>query len=173
MLHRNASLNLFPKHSNYSANLHMLMWGFNYLAFSRMAKKLVWKCHSQPEEMSMLFVTSTAVKYKWPNSGMKLAAILCKKSWDTVLIKEDFSVSDISVFFYPSSHFNVVAAAKSIGQSNIVNIEKGEGGFDGIQCNFIENEGKSIDYRKKLWVSQPFCMGLCKNWELQQDKNPV
>ena len=82
---------------------------------------------------------------------MKLAAILRKKSWDTVLVKEDFSVSDVFVFFYPSPHFNVVAAAKSIEQSNILNIEKGEGGFDGIQ--FIENEGKSIDYRKKLCVS--------------------
>ena len=69
-----------------------------------------------------------------------------KKSWDTVLIKEDFSVSDIFVFFYHSPHFNVAAAAKSIGQSNILNTEKGEGGIATIQCNFIENKGKGTDY---------------------------
>ena len=63
-----------------------------------------------------------------------------------MLTKEDFSVSDIFVFFYPSSHFNVVAATKYAGESNILNIEKGEGGIEGIQCNLIENEGKSTDY---------------------------
>ena len=62
--------------------------------------------------------------------------------YNPVLIKEDFSVSDI----LPPLHFNVVVATKSIGQSNILNFEKGEGGIDGIQCNFIENAGKSIDY---------------------------
>ena len=59
-----------------------------------------------------------------------------------MLIKEDFSVLDIFVFFYPPSHFNVVVATKSIGQSNILNIEKGERRINRMQCNFIENEGK-------------------------------
>ena len=61
-----------------------------------------------------------------------------------MLIKEDFSVSDIFVFFHPSPRFNVVAAAKSIGQSNILNIEKGEGGISRMQCNFIGNEEMSL-----------------------------
>ena len=55
-----------------------------------------------------------------------------------MLIKEGcyFSVSDISLFsFTPSPHFNVVEAAKSIGQSNILNIEKGRG--ESIGCNAI------------------------------------
>ena len=39
-----------------------------------------------------------------------------------------------------SLNFNVVTAAKSIGKSCILNIEKGEGEIDRIQCNFIENE---------------------------------
>ena len=56
-----------------------------------------------------------------------------------MLIKEDVSVSDIFVFFYPPPHFNVAVATKSIGQSNILNIEKGE-------CNVIENEGNGTDY---------------------------
>ena len=59
-----------------------------------------------------------------------------------MLIKEDFSVSDIFVFFYTPLHFNVVVATKSIGQSNILNTEKGERGINRMQCNFIENEGK-------------------------------
>ena len=55
--------------------------------------------------------------------------------------------SQTSLFsFTPPLHFNVVVAAKSIGQSNILKIEKGEGEIDRIQCNFIENEGKSTDY---------------------------
>ena len=45
--------------------------------------------------------------------------------------------------FTPPSHFNVVLAAKSIGQFNILNIEKGEGRIDRMQCNLIENEGKA------------------------------
>ena len=57
-----------------------------------------------------------------------------------------FSVSDIVVFFYPPPHFNVVAATKSIRQSDILNIEKGEGESIGCKCNFIENEGKNTDY---------------------------
>ena len=28
----------------------------------------------------------------------------------------------------------------------MLNTEKGEGGIDGIQCNFIENKGKRTDY---------------------------
>ena len=66
-----------------------------------------------------------------------------------MLIKEGcyFSVSDISLFsFTPSPHFNVVGAAKSIGQSNILNIEMGVGGIDRMQCNFIEKKGQSTDY---------------------------
>ena len=61
-----------------------------------------------------------------------------------MLIKEDLC------FLLPPlpPHFNVVVATKSIGQSNILNIEKGEGGIGMIQCNFIENEGKSTDYSK-------------------------
>ena len=62
-----------------------------------------------------------------------------------MLIKEDFSVLDIFVFFYPSSHFNVVVAAKSIGQSNILNIEKGEG--ESIECNAI-----SLKTREKAQI---------------------
>ena len=63
-----------------------------------------------------------------------------------MLIKEDVSVSDIFVFFYPPPHFNVAVATKSIGQSNILNIEKGEGGINRMQCNVIENEGNGTDY---------------------------
>ena len=75
------------------------------------------------------------------------SSVPCKKSRDTVLIKDTFSVSvDIFVFFYPSPHFDVVLAAKSIGQSYILNIEKGEGGIDRIQCNFIEKREKCTDY---------------------------
>ena len=48
--------------------------------------------------------------------------------------------------FTPPPHFNVVAATKSIGQSNILNTEKGGGGINRMQCNFVENEGKSKDY---------------------------
>ena len=64
-----------------------------------------------------------------------------------MLMKEDFSFGfgHIFVFFHPSPHFNVVAGAKSIGQSNILNIAGGGGGggINRMQCNFIENEGKS------------------------------
>ena len=59
-----------------------------------------------------------------------------------------FFRSQTSLFsFTPPPHFNVVTAAKSIAQSNILNTEKGEGGIDGIQCNFIENAGK----KRRLW----------------------
>ena len=57
-----------------------------------------------------------------------------------MLMKEDFSFGfgHIFVFFHPSPHFNVVAGAKSIGQSNILNIEKGGGGGGkSIGCNAI------------------------------------
>ena len=77
-----------------------------------------------------------------------------------MLIKEDFSVSDIFVFFYPSPHFNVFAATKSIRQSNILNIEKGEGEL--IECNAIslKTTEKAQVIAKFLLVSQPFCTGL-------------
>ena len=46
--------------------------------------------------------------------------------------------SQTSLFsFTPPPHFNVAVATKSTGQSNILNIEKGEGGIGRIQCNFI------------------------------------
>ena len=63
-----------------------------------------------------------------------------------MLIKEDFRSRTSLCSLTPPPHFNVVVATKSIGQSNILNIEKGEGGIDRMQCNFIENEGKSTDY---------------------------
>ena len=63
-----------------------------------------------------------------------------------MLIKRIFRSRTSLFSFTPPPHFNVVAATKSIGQSNILNIEKGEWGIDRMQCNFIENEGKSTDY---------------------------
>ena len=62
------------------------------------------------------------------------------------LLKRMFRSRTSLFSFIPPPHFNVVVATKSIGQSNILNIEKGEGRIDGIQCNFIETEGKSTDY---------------------------
>ena len=64
-----------------------------------------------------------------------------------MLIKEDFRSWTSLFSLTPPPHFNVVVATKSIGQSNMLHIEKGEGGMDRMQCNFIENEGKSTDYR--------------------------
>ena len=71
-----------------------------------------------------------------------------------------FSVSDIVVFFYPPPHFNVVAATKSIRQSDILNIEKGEG--ESIGCNAIslKTNAKAQIIANFWWVSQPFCTGL-------------
>ena len=43
------------------------------------------------------------------------------------LLKKNFRSRTSLFSFTPLPHFNVVAAAKSIGQSNILNIEKGEG----------------------------------------------
>ena len=60
-----------------------------------------------------------------------------------------FSVSDIVVFFYPPPHFNVVAATKSIRQSDILNIEKGEG--ESIGCNAI-----SLKTREKAQIIANF-----------------
>ena len=39
-----------------------------------------------------------------------VSTIPCKKSWDTVLIKDDFSVSDIFVFFYPTILHKIVGS---------------------------------------------------------------
>ena len=49
-------------------------------------------------------------------------------------------------FLVPLPPFQCCLAAKSIGQSNMLNIERGEGGTDRMQCNFIENEGKNTEY---------------------------
>ena len=62
--------------------------------------------------------------------------MLIKESWTSL-----FSCT-------PPPHFNVVVATKSIGQSNILNIEKGEGGINrtqsvGRKCNFIEMREKA------------------------------
>ena len=61
------------------------------------------------------------------------------KTGETLCLLKRIFRSRTSLFsFTPPPHFNVVAAEKSIGQSNILNIEKGEGGIDRMQCNFIE-----------------------------------
>ena len=87
--------------------------------------------------------------------------IPCKKSWDTVLIKEFFSVSDIFVFFYPSSPFQCCSVAtKSIGQSNMLNIEKGEGESIGCKAISLKMREKAQITANFWWVSQPLCMGL-------------
>ena len=39
-----------------------------------------------------------------------VSTIPCKKSWATVLIKDDFSVSDIFVFFYPTILHKIVGS---------------------------------------------------------------
>ena len=56
-----------------------------------------------------------------------------------VYFKSFFNLGHLC-FLFPFPHFNVVTAAKSTGKSCILNIEKGEGEMDRIQCNFIENE---------------------------------
>ena len=71
------------------------------------------------------------------------------------LLKRIFR-SQTSLFsFTPLPHFNVVVATKSIGQSNIhvLNIEKGEGRINRMQCNFIENEGNPQIIANFLCVS--------------------
>ena len=55
----------------------------------------------------------------------------------------------------PPPHFIVVAAAKSIGQSNILNIEKGEG--ESIGCNAISLKTRG---KAQIIVSQQFCTEL-------------
>ena len=76
-----------------------------------------------------------------------ITAILCKRV-ETLhgLLKRIFWSWTFLFSFTPPPYFNVVTATKSIGQSNILNIEKGEGGINRTQCNFIENEEKSRDY---------------------------
>ena len=75
------------------------------------------------------------------------ATISHAKRIETLCLLKRIFRSRTSLFsFTPPPHFNVVVATKSIGQSNILNIEKGEGVINGIQCNLIENEGKSTDY---------------------------
>ena len=79
--------------------------------------------------------------------GEKMSTNSCAKRVETLCLLKRIFRSRTSLFsFTPPPHFNVVAATKSIRQSNILNIEKGEGGNGRMQCNFIENEGKSTDY---------------------------
>ena len=89
--------------------------------------------HSYPEGRVTRHLT------QFLQSRAKTVETLC-------LLKRSFRSRTSLFSFTPPPHFNVVAAAKSIGQSNILNIEKGEGGIDRMQCNFIEKEGKSTDY---------------------------
>ena len=49
---------------------------------------------------------------KCASASSYISTIPCKKSWDTVLIKKDFSVSDIFVFLYPSSPFQCCCGRK-------------------------------------------------------------
>ena len=72
-----------------------------------------------------------------------------------MLIKEFFFQSRTSLFsFTPRPHFNVVTAAKSIGQSYILNTEKGEGGIDRIKMQFHCKQGKNTDY-SSFFMSVP------------------
>ena len=77
------------------------------------------------------WITLIALKVSWKQSH-------CVQIYNPV--QKIFSFLDIFVFFSPPPHFNVVTPAKSTGKSCILNIEKGEGEIDRIQCNFIENE---------------------------------
>ena len=70
------------------------------------------------------------------------STISCKKSWDTVLIKEDVSVSDIFVFFYPSSPFQRCCGHKIYWKIQHTQHWKGERGIDRIHWK----RGKSTDY---------------------------
>ena len=55
------------------------------------------------------------------------------------------------------SHSNF---SQLIGQFNILNIEKGEWGIDRMQCNLIENEGKSTDYSQFLMSVSTILCGI-------------
>ena len=62
------------------------------------------------------------------------------KRVETLCLLKRMFQSRTSLFsFTPPPHFNVVAATKSTGKSNILNIEKGSGESIG----FTENEGKA------------------------------
>ena len=85
-------------------------------------------------------------------SGPSKSDVLCRvfqtlsfkqsraKRVETLCLFQFFSFSDIFVFFSAPTYFSAVTAAKSTGKSCILNIEKGEGEINRIQCNFIENE---------------------------------
>ena len=93
--------------------------------------------------------------------GRLFQALFFRQSQELTLclLKKIFQ-SRTSLFSFTSPpHFHVAAATKSIGQSNILNIEMGEGGIDRMQLNLIANEEKSTIY-SYLFMSQPFCMGL-------------
>ena len=83
------------------------------------------------------------------------------KRVETLCLLKRIFRSRTSLFsFTPPPHFNVFATTKSIRQSNILNIEKGEGEL--IECNAIslKTTEKAQVIAKFLLVSQPFCTGL-------------
>ena len=72
------------------------------------------------------------------------------KRVETLCLLKRIFQSQTSLFsFTPPPHFNVVVATKSIGQSNILNIEKGEG--ESIGFNAI-----SLKMREKAYIIQGF-----------------
>ena len=72
------------------------------------------------------------------------------KRAESLRLVKRISQSWTSLFsFTPLPHFNVVANAKSIGQSNILNIEKGRG--ESIGCNAI-----SLKTREKAQIIANF-----------------
>ena len=59
------------------------------------------------------------------------------------LLKRIFRSRTSLFSFTPPPHFNVAAAVKCIGQSNILNIEKGEGESMGFNAISLKTRGKA------------------------------
>ena len=92
----------------------------------------------------MVLLTEKKVKI-WNGTFEIISTIPCKKSWDTVLMKECFSVSDSFVFCYPCPPFQCCCSHKISDNLTYSTLKRGKGNrWDSMQFNW--KRGKSTDY---------------------------